>query len=941
MSSQPQAIGERASAGAFSPMTETEHHLLLLERKDTHAGYHKQLCIHQLFASQVQATPDAIAVSFEDTELTYGELETRACQLAHHLQKLGARRGALVGIALDRSVDMLVSLFAVLKTGGAYVPLDPNYPRNRLAYMAKDAGIELLLTQQHLAETLPVGSARVVRCDSDWPVIAKEEGRFFASPAQPDDLAYVIYTSGSTGKPKGVEIPHCAVVNFLASMAHEPGLTSMDRLLAVTTLSFDIAGLECFLPLTVGARVILASRDVVTDGARLLELLSKSDATLMQATPATWRLLLDAGWKPGAKSLKILCGGEALPGALARQLLERCGSLWNMYGPTETTIWSTIHRVEGADSATTPIGRPIANTQVYVVDSELHPVPLGTEGELLIGGDGVARGYHNQPGLTAEKFVPDPFGPTPGGRLYRTGDLVRYRHDGILEFLGRIDHQVKIRGFRIELGEIESVLGTHPAVLESVVVAQEDASGRKRLIAYLRADRRQVPSALELRRFLKEKLPNYMIPSAFVVLEVFPRTPNGKIDRRGLPAPERERPDPEKVLVRPRNLLEQQLAELWEESLGVRPIGVTDNIFDLGADSLLTARMLVRIHERLNRHVSPGIFFEAPTIEQLARQLGDQEQRKGWTSLVLLNPGGQGNPFFCVCAGGGLVNSFQALAKHLGLDRPVFGLQPVGWRNDMAPHTTIEEMAAHYAREILMVQPDGPYLLGGYCFGGVVAYEIAQQLCKAGKEIGLVAMIQSSNPAHRPFPIKRVTLRDHWENLVRLRLAQQVVYVIRKPLGIIKRWVKRRLRYAPKRWRALKATLKAQCYRVFGWPMPPKLREFFLISLSNRAEGAYVPERFAGHVAVFRGEKSHLDPYLGISPDLGWGTVVDGEIEIHVIPGLGRIRGRILREPFVQELADRLGASCRRVEGAVMPTAERKTRASPGTGGEEGDLVDL
>jgi hypothetical protein len=718
------------------------------------------------------------------------------------------------------------------------------------------------------------------------------------------------------------------VANFLAAMAYEPGLTSEDRLLGVTTLSFDIAALECFLPLIVGARVILASRDVATDGTRLLELLSKSDATVMQATPATWRLLLDAGWRPHTKNLKILCGGEALPGALARQLLERCASLWNMYGPTETTIWSTIHRVVESDFATTPIGRPIANTQVYVVDGELQPVPVGTEGELLIGGDGLARGYHNQPELTADKFVTDPFGPTRGGRLYRTGDLVRFRNDGVLEFLGRLDHQVKIRGFRIELGEIEAVLATHSAVHECVVVAQEDSTGEKRLVAYMTIDRRQAPRTPELRLFLKEKLASYMIPSAFVVMEAIPRTPNGKINRRELPAPEQVSTDFERELIPPRNVLEQQLTEIWEEILGVRPIGVRDNVFDLGAHSLLIARLLIRIHERLNRHVSPAIFFESPTIEQFARQLQEQEQPKSLTSLVQLNSGGRGKPFFCVCAGGGLVISFQRLARDLDPDRPVYGLQPVGWRNDMAPHRTVKEMASHYVREILMVQTEGPYLLGGYCFGGVVAYEIAQQLRKAGKEIGLVAMIQSSNPAHRPFPVNRLTLQDHWAKMRRLGFARKIVYVIRKPLGIMKRRLQKTLWYAPLHWRRFKRTVNIQWYRARARPIPPKLREVFLIGLSDRAERAYVPERFSGPVAVFRGEHSHLDPYLGTAPDLGWGKAVDGEIEIHVIAGMNAIRSQIFQDPFVRDLTDRLRASCQRAEGAFVPTAETKTHAT-------------
>ena len=464
-------------------LTEAERRQMLVDWNNTGADFPQDTCLHQLFEAQVEKTPEAIAVVFEEQQLTYRELNRRANQLAHHLRELGVGPDVLVGICVERSLEMVVGLLGVLKAGGAYVPLDPGYPTERLAFMIEDSRAPVLLTQQRLVEVLPKHGARVICLDADWEAIAQDSRDNPLSQVKSHNLAYVIYTSGSTGKPKGVQILHHAVVNFLCSMREQPGLTRDDVLLSVTTLSFDIAALEIFLPISVGARVILVSRETAADGTQLLARLSDCRATVMQATPATWRLLLEAGWQ-GEKRLKIFCGGEALPRELARQLLQRCSSLWNMYGPTETTIWSAIYQVPSGESPV-PIGRPIANTRFYILDSHLQPVPIGVPGELHIGGAGLARGYLNRPELSAEKFIPDPFTDGMQARLYKTGDLVRYLPDGHVEFLGRNDHQLKIRGFRIELGEIEAVLGQHPAVKGSVVIAREDTAGEKYLVAYV------------------------------------------------------------------------------------------------------------------------------------------------------------------------------------------------------------------------------------------------------------------------------------------------------------------------------------------------------------------------------------------------------------------------------------------------------------------------
>ncbi|MFL9453902.1 amino acid adenylation domain-containing protein [Tolypothrix bouteillei VB521301_2] len=542
-------------------LSDREQRQILVEWNDTQANYPKQLCLHQLFEQQVEKTPDAVAVVFENEQLTYTQLNAKANQLAHHLLQLGVGPEVLVAICVERSIEMLVGLLAILKAGGAYVPLDPIYPPERLAYILENSGAKVLLSQQTVANLLPEIHGHIVYLDKDLPIHQSSSNPNTHVCA--DNLAYAIYTSGSTGRPKGVQIPHRAVVNFLNSMSAQPGIVSEDVLVAVTTITFDIAALELFLPLSRGARLVL-TRDLIADGGQSTAALGTSSATVMQGTPATWRALMQAGFV-GNPQLKILCGGEALDRELAAQLLERADSLWNMYGPTETTIWSAVSQVQ-PDSGAVSIGRAIANTQFYILDANLQPVPVGVAGELHIGGDGLARGYLSRPELTAEKFIPNPFGDA-SSRLYKTGDLVRYKSNGNIEYIGRIDHQVKVRGFRIELAEIEAILGQHPTVEQAVVIAK-DIAGDKRLVAYLLAQSEATPVVSELRSFLKQQLPEYMVPSYFVVLDAFPLTPNGKVDRKALPTPDQTRIEAQ-AYVAPRNEVERILTHVWQEVLNL------------------------------------------------------------------------------------------------------------------------------------------------------------------------------------------------------------------------------------------------------------------------------------------------------------------------------------------------------------------------------------
>jgi amino acid adenylation domain-containing protein len=603
-----------------------EKHQILVEWNDTSKDYPHHACIHQLLEAQAERIPDATAVSFEGAELSYRAFNHRANQLAHHLQRLGVGPEVLVGVYMERSLEMVLALYGILKAGGAYVPLDPAFPADRIAFMITDAELSVVLTQGRIINDLPPHQAQVVTVDTSWDDISAESQADVENGVTSGNLAYVMYTSGSTGKPKGVMLRHRNVVNFFVGMdeclPHDPpGVW-----LAVTSLSFDISVLELLWTLSHGFKVVIyagegQSRDV-RERSSVPALIERHQVTHFQCTPSmASMLLLDDESRTALSTVPTwLLGGEAFPVALAAELNEMMsGDIINMYGPTETTVWSSTYRV-GQSKRTIPIGRPIANTQLYILDSKMQPVPVGVTGELFIGGDGVARGYVNRPELTAERFVNDPFLGEPDARLYRTGDLARYRPDGNIEFLGRIDYQVKVRGHRIELGEIESVLGQHPAVREAVVTVREDVPGDKRLVAYV-VPNHQLPLAIgELRGLLKDKLPDYMVPAAFVELEALPLTPNNKVDRRNLPPPPGER-QAEDLYIAPQNELERVIAGIWQDLLQVDRVGVADNFFDLGGHSLLATLVVARVRKALRVDLPLRTLFDTPTVAGLAESV--------------------------------------------------------------------------------------------------------------------------------------------------------------------------------------------------------------------------------------------------------------------------------------------------------------------------------
>jgi len=603
-------------------ISETERRLLLEDWNDTGSDYPRERCVHELFEENATQIPDRVAVVFRDESMSYGVLEDRANRLATELRVRGIGSGQRVGLCLDRGTDMLVTMLAILKVGAAYVPLDPTFPRERLRYMAHDADLAILIATTNLASAFEMSHERQLLLDSDYGSLVPGSSRsqtIGAVRPKPEDPAYVIYTSGSTGQPKGVVVPHRAVVNFLVSMAKTPGLTAKDVLVSVTTFSFDISVLELLLPLAVGGRVVIVDRDEAADGYALCELLRRHHASAMQATPTTWRILLEAGWR-GRAGLKALVGGEPLPKDLAQTLIACGAELWNMYGPTETTVWSTCARITDATNGIS-IGKPIANTTVRILDSQRNLCPIGVPGEMCIGGDGPSLGYWKRPELTAERFISDPFSSVPGGRLYRTGDLARWRDNGVLEHLGRLDNQIKLRGHRIELGEIEATLGRHPAVRRVVVDVRDDRQGDKRLVAYLQTDDAPADLIERLRAQLRRFLPEYMIPAHFVQLDELPLTPNGKVDRKALPGVALESRRGASY-VPPQTEYECALASIWCQVLGVDQVSVRDNFFDIGGHSLLAIRSIAMFKEQTGRSLSPRDYYQQ-TLAQLAASVDE------------------------------------------------------------------------------------------------------------------------------------------------------------------------------------------------------------------------------------------------------------------------------------------------------------------------------
>jgi len=831
---------------------------------DTARPYRSDASLVELLRERAAASPDAVAVELEGSALTYAELDERANRLAGYLSNRGVGRETLVALLLERSLDMIVAVLGVQRAGGAYIPIDSDYPRERVEFMLSDAAPALVLVHESLRAKLPERLPGVISLDGERSAIA-------AAPSTPPrrmpdtgDLAYVIYTSGSTGRPKGVQIEHRQVVNFLKGMEAAVQLQPGHTLVGVAPLAFDISGLDMYLPLTSGARLVVAPREVAGDPKALLALMERVKVSHMQATPATWRMLVEAGWR-GDPGLTILCGGEALPTQLAGQLLERAREVWNLYGPTEATIWATMQRLRANESVT--IGRPMANVTAHVVDAALQPVPVGVPGELFLGGAGIARGYLKRPELTAERFVPDPFAREPGARMYRTGDVVRYCSDGRIDYLGRADFQVKLRGYRIELGEVEAALSTQTDVRAAVAMVREDAPGEQRLVAYVVLRYGSSVAPPRLRRALLERLPRYMVPDAIVLLEELPLNTNGKVDRAKLPAPGR-RPGGGEGYVTARSALERRLVAIWEEVLDIRPVGITDDFFDLGANSLAAARVFDRIERELGAKLPLSPLFAAPTIEKLAQLIERGRVENRYPSLVPIQPRGERTPIFWVHGGAGTILHFQPLARALGEKQPFYGFQMQGLYGDAPPHLSVESMAAHYISELRKVQPHGPYALAGYCFGALVAFEMAQQLERGGERVALLATVNGPTPqyivAHRVWLGKRWALEVFW-HLFRARL-----------------------------------------YALYRRPLPDAWRELTIRLICNGAEARYRPRVYDGTMLLFKAANLYDEPTLG------WADFVTRGVDVVEVPGEQAGPRSTMREPHVRHISVRLAEELER-----------------------------
>ncbi len=922
--------------GELSVLTEAERHQILVEWNATDAEYPRHLRLHDLVEAQVARSPTAVAVVFDSQRLTYQELNQRANQLAHHLQTLGVRPEVTVGICLERSLEMVIALLAVLKAGGAYVPLDPAYPPDRLAHILTDAELAVILTQKTLLPVLPESEVPALCLDSHWPSIAHASAKNPVSPATAENLAYIIYTSGSTGKPKGVLIEHRGAVNTILDINRRFRVGSQDRGLAVCSLNFDLSVYDILGLLAAGGTVVLPRPAIAPDLNHWIDLMEQEQVTLWNSAPPVMQAfagyLADCDRSLPACLRLVLLSGDWIPITLPdliRRLKREAEpiEIISLGGATEASIWSILYPIGAIDPGwkSIPYGRPMANQQFYILNPQRQPVPVGQVGELYIGGDGVARGYHNRPDLNATKFLPDPFRNQPGARLYRTGDLGRYRPDGTIEFLGRTDHQVKIRGFRIELGEIEAVLMQHPTVREAAILAQEDTLGHKQLVAYLVPQREPETGVCDrgpwtkaltgqasplgsppdsfiqsIRSYLKEKLPDYMVPAAFVLLESLPLTPNGKLDRKALPpASFTHQPDLDSTtsFAIPQDAIQRQLVEIWEEFLGVQPISVKDNFFELGGHSLLAIRLWSKVEKTFDRKLPLITLFQAPTIEQLAERLRQPMDTAPplCPSLVIIQPGNPQHkpPLFCIhILGRGLIFC-RPFVRYLDPEQPIYGLSTqIG--NENFGSNQVEALAQHYVQQMRQIQPQGPYLLAGLSFGGMVAFEMARLLAAQGQTVSLLAMLDTRSPyALRSLSLPE-QLTEHWQQLcdkgpryLFQKLRESMVGQARS----ISEWTYH-----------VYSEAGVRLCKLFSRPLPDRLQDYLFERENLQSAALYMPGYYSGSVSLFKAMEEGRGVKLSLRPDLGWQALVE-QLHIHEIPG---DHLRMLEEPHVQILGREL-----------------------------------
>ena len=891
---------------------------VLYEWNSTTLEYPRDRCIHELFEEQAARTPDGTALICGSERISYDRANRMANVLAERLVKSGVRAEEPVAICLPRSNELVIGILGILKAGGTYVPLDPAYPKDRSLYILEDSKARVLVTDSKLNAGKPFGDVNAVLVDDLWSGSDRDPGNPVRR-ASSSDLAYLIYTSGSTGKPKGVAIEHRSAVALIAWAREAFSDRELSRVLASTSVCFDLSVFEMFVPLSCGGAIVMSENLL-----RLPALPAADEVTLVNSVPSVINELLKTGTLPDSVRTVNLAG-EPLTDALVGRLyaIETVERVNDLYGPSEDTTYST-HAVRKPGDVT--IGRPIPNTQAYIVDNNLQPLPAGVPGELCLGGDGLARGYYRREELTAEKFVRNPFSRDPAARLYRTGDLARFRPDGSIVYLGRFDNQVKIRGVRIELGEIEAALLSHAAVKESVVTAFERGPGNKDLAGYVVLEGPGSADPQDILDHIKHSLPQYMIPSELIVLDAMPLTPNGKIDRKALPEPSGDKTDADREIVGARDETESRLIEIWEAVLEVRPVGVGDNFFKLGGDSLQAVHMFAEVEERFGKNIPLATLFEADTVEKLAGII----RQDGWaapeSSLVPIQPNGTRPIFFCFHARGGNVLFYRDLARHLGDDQPFYGIQARRLGGRQVGHATVEEMAEYYIQEIKTLQPEGPYYLGGTSFGGLTAFEAAQQLHKKGDKVALVALLDTGTPDYPKYlsdtrgfrsrlysALRRI--EHHRDTLAGFNWSERIDYVKGKAGSF-------RLRYRRKIVNGYKKLVR-RFYKSRGKSLPKNYIQ--IEDQIGRAGQIYKPRVYPKDVVLFRASKQPL----GIVPDetLGWRDLVGGELEITEVPGH---HGSIITEPFVRILAGELAGA---IDKALDENGQAEIKARAAQGG--------
>ena len=883
-----------------SLLSDAERRQLLVDWNDTKTEYPSTRSIEELFEEQVALAPEAAALVWDDGELTYRDLNARANQLAHYLRDRGVTADTRVAVCLPRSPELIVAVLAILKAGGGYVPLDPAYPQNRLEFMMADSGAPLMLTKTELASKLP-GNDSVICIDLLGEELTSQSQENLTSISGRDHLAYVMYTSGSTGKPKGVTVTHRNVVRLVKNTNYA-SFSRDEVFLQASTISFDASTFEIWGSLLNGARLVMLPAGAPSL-KELGQAIKRHKVTTLWLTAGLFHLMVENHLDDLRGLRQLLAGGDVLSVPHVRKVfaeLPNC-RLINGYGPTENTTFTCCYPLKDISkvNGSVPIGFPISNTSVYVLDRQSNPVPIGIPGELYIGGDGLARGYLDRPELTEERFVRNPFS-AHDDRLYRTGDLVRYKPTGEIEFIGRVDDQVKVRGFRVELGEIEAALRQHEGVREATVVARKD-TGDKHLVAYL-VPRGNLRTE-EVREFLQTRLPDYMMPSVFVTLEALPLTPMGKVDRRALPEPTEIKREAEKGFVAPIDELELKLTRIWEQVLRVNPIGTDENFFELGGHSLLAVKLFAEIEKNFGKNLPLATLFQAPTVGQLARALRDEGWQAAWSSLVPIQAGGARRPFFSVHAAGGNVIEYHELARLLGPDQPFYGLQAKGLDGKSEPHTSIKEMAAHYIKEMREIQPAGPYLLGGRSSGGTIAFEMACQLEATGEEVALLALFDTFPAGY--FKLLDLSLgqrlsrrarkwQSHLINLRSLNAADKLGYLATK------------LAYAPAKAKHKIYRRAYKIYQKFGKPLPTVLQNIEEINFA--AVKDYEPQTYSGDVTLFLATDLTAD----YDSKDGWRELVKGRIDTHEIPGNHL---NIIKEPGVRSLAEKLRAALDQAAG--------------------------